>query len=421
MSRLAIAIVLHDILSQIQPELENRATQRKAAGDLGDDGNGSTGFSLAYVDDVNAVLHHQDVEYFLERFKTLGEPLGAILNTDKTRILTTTTGKSLVEHLKNHQNRGKVFTGQMLEKTIAKFSTTKVEGLTVPVEVTDGLRVLGAPVGSLGFCQSFLLKALSKAQADANKLLSNLEDLQTTLRLYSMCTANKITHLFSHDVYNTELDELPQHHWLWNSELTDQFSSMTADLLANITNQSNLPIYSQLISNISIQEGGLGIQSPRANAITSYMTTTKRCLQYANQGVWLGINKPRPLLPVPITLLYDQWESSQNRTWLIFRKYLPIFNNVTVHQPDSEHDYVFKASLNGSREKMKEYSSVQVKKKLLCEPKITPSHVLRVLPALLDKRTSMALMTMNRSNEAHRIKNHTFKTAIQLIMKQTCA
>lgn len=49
-----------------------------------------------------------------------------------------------------------------------------------------------------------------------------------------MCTANKITHLFSHDVYNTELDELPQHHWLWNSELTDQFSSMTADLLANI-------------------------------------------------------------------------------------------------------------------------------------------------------------------------------------------
>ena len=189
---------------------------------------------------------------------------------------------------------------------------------------------------------------------------------------------------------------------------------MTADLLANITNQSSLPIYSQLISNISIQEGGLGIQSPRANAITAYMTTTKRCLQYANQGVWLGINKPRPLLPAPITILYDKWESSQNRSWLIFRKYLPVFNSVTVHQPDSDNDYIFKASLNGSREKMKEYSSIQVKKKLLYEPKITPSHVMQeVLPALLDKRTSMALMTMNRSNEAHRIKNHTFKTAIQ--------
>jgi hypothetical protein len=220
--------------------------------------------------------------------------------------------------------------GQQLESTISIFSTTEVNGLSVHFEVTDGLRVLGAPVGSLKFCQAFLLKALSKAQSDADKLLSNLEDLQTTLRLYSMYTANKIKYLFLHDVYNTTLDELPDQHWLWNSDLTDKFSTMTANLIANIANQSSLPIYSQLIANISIQEGGLGIQSPRTNAITSYMTTTKRCLQYAHQGAWLGLNKPRPILLTPITLLYQQWKSSQNQSWLIFRKYLNIFNNVTV-------------------------------------------------------------------------------------------
>jgi hypothetical protein len=234
--------------------------------------------------------------------------------------MTSTTGTSLVERLKRHHNRGRVLLGQQLESTISVFSTTKVNGLSVPVEDTDGLHVFGAPVSSLKFCQAFLLKALSKAQSDADKLLSNLEDLQTTLRLYSMCTANKITHLFSHDVYNTTLDELPDQHWLWNSDLTDKFSTMTADLIANIANQSSLPIYSQLIANISIQEGGLGIQSPRTNTITSYMTTTKRCLQYAQQGVRLGLNKPRPILPTPITLLYQQWESSQNRSWLIFHK-----------------------------------------------------------------------------------------------------
>jgi hypothetical protein len=70
------------------------------------------GFSLAYVDDVNAVLHHQDVDFFLRRSKSLGEPLEAILNTEKTRIMTSTTGKSLVERLKHHHNRGKVLTGQ---------------------------------------------------------------------------------------------------------------------------------------------------------------------------------------------------------------------------------------------------------------------------------------------------------------------
>jgi hypothetical protein len=155
--------------------------------------------------------------------------------------MNSTTGTSLVKRLKLHHNRGRVLLGQELESTISLFSTTKVNGLSVLVDV-----------GSLKFCQAFLLKALSKEQSDADKLLSNLEDLQTTLRLYSMHTANKITHLFLHSVYNTTLDELPDQHWLWNSDLTDKFSTMTADLIAKTANQSSLPIYSQLIANISI-------------------------------------------------------------------------------------------------------------------------------------------------------------------------
>jgi hypothetical protein len=228
-----------------------------------------------------------------------------------------------------------------------------------------------------------------------------------------MCTAQKVTHLFAHDVYNTSIEDLPDQFWLWNSEMTDQFSNMTADLLANITNQSSLPVYSQLISNISIQQGGLGIQSPRTNAIIAYMTTTKRCLQYVHQGVWLGFNKPRPLLPPTITSLYEDWESSTNRTWEIFRKYLKTFNSVSLEHPDTDNDYIFKASLNSSKDKMKEYAAKQLQTKVLEQNQVTPKHVLQVLPSLLDRRTSMALMTMSRCNEANRIKNHTFKTALQ--------
>jgi hypothetical protein len=54
-SPVCAALVLHDILSKIKPELERRAIQRKAAVDLGDDGHSSVGFSLAYMDAVNAV------------------------------------------------------------------------------------------------------------------------------------------------------------------------------------------------------------------------------------------------------------------------------------------------------------------------------------------------------------------------------
>jgi hypothetical protein len=177
--------------------------------------------------------------------------------------MTTTSGTSLIDRLTSHQDPLLIARGNILKNATRTYWTTKIDGIITPVEIVDGLRVLGAPIGSVKFCQQFLLKALSRAQSDATKLINNLEDLQTTLsRLFSTCTAHKITHLFAHDVYNTKFDELPNNFWLWNSDLTDKFSEMTADLLANITNQQDLPVYSQLISNISISQGGLGIQSP---------------------------------------------------------------------------------------------------------------------------------------------------------------
>jgi hypothetical protein len=62
---------------------------------------------------------------------------------------------------------------------------------------------------------------------------------------------------------------------------------------------------------------------------------------------------------------------------------------------------------------MKEFSSRQVKKKVVFNEAITSAHVQQVLPVLLDQRTLMALMTMSHTNKAHRMKNHTFRTALQ--------
>jgi len=84
-----------------------------------------------------------------------------------------------------------------------------------------------------------------------------------------------------------------------------------------------------------------------------------------------------------------------------------------VHEPQGPNDYIFKASLNASREKITQYSSKQIKTQILYNPDVTPNHIRTLLPSLLDPRSSMALMTMSRMNEAHRIKNHTFRTAIQ--------
>jgi hypothetical protein len=164
---------------------------------------------------------------------------------------------------------------------------------------------------------------------------------------------HKVTHLFSHAVYNTPMNELPNNYWLWDSPMTTQFGTMTSNLLAHIINATDLPPHTQLMANISINEGGLGIQTPHMNAITPYMTTSKRCLQYARDGVWLGYNKARPQFSRDIQLLYADWESPGNRSWSIFRKYLPTLNETSISQPNSHTDYIYKASLNGSREKRK--------------------------------------------------------------------
>ncbi|KAL7503121.1 hypothetical protein ACHAXN_002743 [Cyclotella atomus] len=169
-------------------------------------------------------------------------PLGAILNTEKTRIMTTTTGKSLIPRLKQGAPMKQLMAAIALEEAIVTYSTTKNEsGTCVPCEVTDGLLILGAPVGSTTFCNNFIDKAISCAQTDAAKLVTDLEDLQTTLRLFSVCTAHKVTHLSSHAVYNTPLGELPNNYWLWDNAMTTQFSAITSNLIAHITKATALP------------------------------------------------------------------------------------------------------------------------------------------------------------------------------------
>ena len=370
------AIVLNEILSKIYGELEERAKQRLKDGDKGDDNLGSLGILLAYVDDVNAVLCHDDVDYFLKRFVEEATPKGAILNTEKTRIMTSTNGTPLTDKLLATGTLKQMMLGQRLKTAISNYSTEIIDGTRKPVEVTDGLRVLGAPVGSTSFCQNFLSKALNRAKTDAKLLLKNLEDLQTILRIYSTCTAHKITHLFSSDVYNTAVEELPNNYYLWDSPLTQDFSQMTENVLTNITNSHTLPLYSQVIANMSIAQGGLGLQSPRANAITAHMTTAKRCLQYIHEGVWLGHNMTRPLLPDSINLLYSDWQTSDDRSWRIFRKYIKDFNQIaTGGKPQNDSDFIFKCSLNGTREKAKELASQKIRTEVLESEFITPKHV----------------------------------------------
>jgi hypothetical protein len=47
--------------------------------------------TLSYHDDTSIVLPYQDIDWFLDTFQHLGNPLGIRLNLTKTQILTTLT------------------------------------------------------------------------------------------------------------------------------------------------------------------------------------------------------------------------------------------------------------------------------------------------------------------------------------------
>jgi hypothetical protein len=77
-----------------------------------------------------------------------------------------------------------------------------------------------------------------------------------------------------------------------------------------------------------------------------------------------------------------------------FCKYLTTFNNLSVYQPESpaQTTYIKLCSMAPAR---KWRNTVHGRsKKVLINDIVAPQHVQQVLPAILDKRTSMALMTI---------------------------
>ena len=126
--------------------------------------------------------------------------------------------------------------------------------------MTDGLRVLGVPVGNHSFCQDFMQKQLNKAKSSASRLLDGLEDQQTILQVFRACTATKMTHLFASDVVCHTSHPDPTKWDLWRSPMSRGFDKMTDEVLSSLMAVSSIPDASIYMASMGTQYGGLGIQ-----------------------------------------------------------------------------------------------------------------------------------------------------------------
>ena len=173
---------------------------------------------------------------------------------------------------------------------------------------------------------------------------------------------------------------------------------------------------------MSINQGGLGLPHPMYSAIPTAVITTKRCIQFATEGVWVSDEFDPVQLPPAITHLFRNWKSSDLTSFKVFNKYLQDFTEICTPPPDSQQQtitnptkhFIFKTSINRSRDLIKQHTSIYLRQLLerhiLHEPQL---QLQNRLDAILDKRVSMALFTMSRSQYKHRLPNNIFDVMVK--------
>jgi len=419
MSPIFAAIVLNEILSMIDVELREKAASRLQDSNKLDDDQGGLPLIMAFVDDTNALLPHEDVHDFLKAFRKYGEPLGARLNVDKTRIMTTCKNTSLIKRMRDAPwARGRKDLIDDLELAIKTFSRNKKDGSMV--EVQDGLRVLGVPIGNNEFCKAFISAQLAKAKVDASKILEGLDDLQTKLQVFRQCTVHKMTHLFASDVLIGNMSKLPKNWHLWNSAMCTEFNEMVDSFLCSILQRPTLPSHAHIIASMSSNEGGLGLQNPRCTAIPSCVLTLKRCIDFTQKGVWVGKVNDRVTLPSTITSLFKDWETSTSDIFTIFRTYSPSIINTCVHESienRTEH-FLFESSPNTCKERIRDAAARRIRNDNL--PQFLSPIAKAKIGEILEPSTSKALLDMpridakNRQNNVHFLINLKRKLRLEL-------
>jgi hypothetical protein len=298
-------IVLTNVLQSINQQLHTRVTERSP-----------TEFppsTLSYHDDTSIVLPYLDIDWFLDTFQQLGNPLGIRLNLSKTQLLTSTTTQPPRLSTHDHHN---------LHNVLLR--------LGPHIEYHDGLQLLGQPVGSASYATTFLHEQVTQLRHHiTTKLLHRIHDLQTQFAILKHCAVPSIVHLLATHLYHHFDPAMDTHTFHWNSDLTLDIRLAIHHTIATITQQKSLPFHTTPIIHLPATLGGLGIRDPIAATIPSYITSTTRSLRYATHGIHIH-NNTHTLPPIHAhVLMLDRHHNILTHYSTHFLPILPSIKNTT--------------------------------------------------------------------------------------------
>jgi hypothetical protein len=303
LSPIFATLVLHRALTPIDKALQQRAKERLHEGNTVNDDHGGISHLFAYMDDISATIPLEDVKFFLTELQKLGSKIGCFINPFKTHILTSCNGESILPLLNNRNPS----LATEIEDTINRFSIKEgPDNKSIPVKLTQGFRLLGTPVGSRDFANKYYHDQLTMVTEGMQSLLTQIDDQQTRLKLFSKCTIQKLPHLLASDtMHNLDISE-PAHDWYnYNGSLVSGIDTITKQFFNALLHQEeDLPTYATLIAHLSTKSGGLGIINASLRAAPDFVLTTMMSKRRATQGFLIN----KDLRPIKLhSSITDLW------------------------------------------------------------------------------------------------------------------
>jgi hypothetical protein len=417
LSPIFATLVLHRILQPLDKALKERAQARVLSGDLGDDGFGSIAHLLAYMDDISSTVAYDDIEFFCTEIERLGLSRGCIVNPQKTRILTSCSGDSIIDLLPPT-------TATIIQRTIAKYSVDiNKDKTTTPVELTTGFRLLGTPVGSKDFAYQFYTEQLDIVRNGIKSMTHAITDTQTRLKLFSTCIIQKLPHLLDSEIMHYYPTDNTSHfaEWYnWAGVLTSELESITTMFfkgLLDLSPTEPLPHISKLICHLNINKGGLGILNPSLRAAPDYVLNMMICKRRSTRGFKINDDIQPVTLHQSLTTLYDTTQNTTSECLRIYDGLIPHIGPLccppTINDDEQIPMFESRISLKSARDRLKAFTGKITTEQIYTDTYNTDKHLLLLLPSILSPQTSYPLIGMCRSNPQHRLPNWMTKLALK--------
>ena len=382
------SLVLNVIIQELDKQLRARAAQRKQTKNLVDDKEGVITNLLAFVDDLNAIVLIADSLFYFKTFTQLVNNLG--LRTSV--ILTSTNNISLKPFLTPASKK-------ILDKHINTFTAGK--------ETTDGIVILGFPIGSRNFINIHLENLSKNIRKTLHSLRTNLDNIQTVGQLFNNSILPKFYHTLCADVFTEGINSPDIFNF--NSQHTKKFKDMTLQIIKHISATDVTPEHVLELVSRPTSQNGLHVLNPVKSSISAACGPLIRSINLAKYGI--SVHKTKITLPTSIQKLYRNWNKSNMLPFRTLKKHTPHMMTITNQEYNSPissqqvASFIDKTPSHLIHEKiMHEYYNANEEHVFRIAPPHTKKHILSILKSIIPT----TLLRPSRQIAENRLNNYNF-------------